>query len=155
MVIFQLLRRKFWIQTWLSNCQHYLCLCHIVFEVHPDIHDQGKMLVLPNRLLYSVLSTSDQCFVSFQPILCHPRTQIRITLFDGVRISILNWKPSHNRTSKGCSQIAFPNNSPNQRMTVQISLKKNDWVFHTGPFGLLCFSRSIQISGHSDLGFFQ
>ena len=72
------------------------------------IHDEGKMLVLPNRLLYFVLSTSDQCFVSFQPILCHPHTQIRITLFDGVRISIPNWKPSRNCISIGFSQIAFP-----------------------------------------------
>ena len=31
----------------------------IVFECTPGIQDQGKMLVLPNRLLYSVLSTSD------------------------------------------------------------------------------------------------
>ena len=28
--------------------------------------------------------------------------------FHGVRISILNWKPSPNRTSIGSSQIAFP-----------------------------------------------
>ena len=36
------------------------------------------MLVLPNELLCSVPSTSDQCFVSFQPIWCHPHTQIKI-----------------------------------------------------------------------------
>ena len=99
--------RKFAIQTWLCNCPQYLCLFHIVFECSPSIHDQEKMLVLPNRLLW-VLSTSDQCFVSFQPIWCHPDTQIRTTFFYGVRISIPNWKPSPNRTSKGFSQIAFP-----------------------------------------------
>ena len=44
--------RKFWIQTWLCNCQQYLCLFHMVFEYIPGIHDLGKMLVLPNRLLY-------------------------------------------------------------------------------------------------------
>ena len=27
------------------------CLFHIVFEYTPGIHDQGKMLVLPNQLL--------------------------------------------------------------------------------------------------------
>ena len=47
-------------------------------------------------------------FVSFQPILCHPHTQMRITLFHGVRISIPSWKPSPNSTSIGFSQIAFP-----------------------------------------------
>ena len=44
---------------------------------------------------------------SFQPIFCHPPTQIRITLFHGVRKSIPNWKPSTNRIPKGFSQIAF------------------------------------------------
>ena len=39
---------------------------------------------------------------------CHPRTQIRTTLFHGVRISIPSWKPSPNRSSIGFSQIAFP-----------------------------------------------
>ena len=89
MVIFQFLLRKFWIQTWFCNCQWCLCLFHIVFECSPSIHDQGKMLVLPNQLLYWVLSTSD-----LQPILCHPHTHIRIILFHAVRISIPNWKPS-------------------------------------------------------------
>ena len=40
-------------------CQQYLCLFHIVFEYITSTHDQGMMLVLPNRLLCSVLSTSD------------------------------------------------------------------------------------------------
>ena len=38
----------------------------------------------------------------------HPHTQIRITPFHGVRISIPNWEPSPNRVSIGFSQIAFP-----------------------------------------------
>ena len=108
MVIFQLLLRKFWIQTWFCNCQHYLCLFTIVFMCIPGKHDLGKMLVLPNQLLYWVRSTSDQYFVSFQPIICHPHVQIRIILFHGVRISIPNWKIYPNRTSIGFSQIAFP-----------------------------------------------
>ena len=33
---------------------------------------------------------------------------MRTTLGHGVRISILNWEPSPNRTSIGFSQIAFP-----------------------------------------------
>ena len=51
---------------------------------------------------------SDQCFVSFQPIWCHPHIQIRITSFDGVRKSIPNWKPSPKRAAIGFSQIALP-----------------------------------------------
>ena len=112
MVIFQLLLRKFWIQTWFCNSPQYLCCFHIVFECSPSINDQQKMLVLPNRLLCCVISTSDQCFVSFQPILCHPHTQIRITLFDGVQTGIPNWKPSpktyFNRIFSNC----LSHNSP-------------------------------------------
>ena len=41
-------------------------------------------------------------------------------------------------------------------MTVQIPLKKINWVFHTGTmiFGHLCRGRRIQLSGHSDFGIF-
>ena len=70
------------------------------------------MLVLPNQLLYWVLSTSDQDFVSFQPILCHSHTQIRIILFHDVQRDIPNLEFSPSRVSMGFSQIAFPNNSP-------------------------------------------
>ena len=105
---FSVLLRKFPIQTWFCNCPQYLCLFHIVFECSPSIHDQGKMLVLPNRLVCWVISTSDLCFVSFQPIWCHPHTQIRRTLFDGVRTCIPNWKPFPNRTAIGFSLTAFP-----------------------------------------------
>ena len=108
MVIFQLLPRKFAIQTWFCNCQPYLCLFHIVFEYIPDLHDRGKMLVLPNQLLSCVLSTSDQCFVSFQPILCHPHTQIRIILFHDEQRDIPNLEFSPSHVSTGFSQIAFP-----------------------------------------------
>ena len=51
MVISLLLPLKFAIRTWFCNCPQYLCLFHIVFECSPNIHDPGKMLVLPNRLL--------------------------------------------------------------------------------------------------------
>ena len=108
MVVSLLSPRKFAIQTWLCNCQQYLCLFDIVFEYTPGTHDRGKMLVLPNRLLHWVPSTSDQCCVSFQPIWCHPHTQIRIILFHDVRLSIPNWKPSPICISIGFSQIALP-----------------------------------------------
>ena len=132
MVIFKFTPRKLLIQTWFCNCQQYLCLFHIVFECIPSFHDQGKMLVLPNQLLCWVISTSDRCFIRFQPILCHPYIQIRITLFDGVRTSILNWKPFPNRAVIGFSQIAFPLQSC-QRMTKKIPLKRNNCIFDIGP----------------------
>ena len=59
MVIVHLFLQKFWIETWFGNCQQYLCLFRIVFECSQDIHDLGKMLVLPDQFLCLVLSTSD------------------------------------------------------------------------------------------------
>ena len=108
MVISLLTPRKFAIQTWFCNCPQYLCWLHIVVECSPSIHDPGKMLVLPNQLLYWVLSTSDQDFVSFQPILCHPHSQIRITLFHDEQrdIPVRNFSPS--RAPLEFSRIAVP-----------------------------------------------
>ena len=107
MVIYPLTPRKFAIRTWFCNCPQYLSLFGIVFECIPSIHDPRKMLVLPNQLLCWVVSTSDQDFVSFQTILCHPHTQIRMTLFTMYKeIPNLEFSPSH--VSIGLSQIAFP-----------------------------------------------
>ena len=108
MVISLLAPRKFAIQTWFCNCPQYFCLSHIVFECSPNFRDPGKMLVLPNRLLCLVVSTSDQDFVSFQPVLCHPHTQIRIILFHDVQRDIANLEYSPSHVSIGFSQIAFP-----------------------------------------------
>ena len=104
--------RKFAIRTWFCNCPQYLCLFGIVFEYTPGIHDSGKMLVLPNQLLCWVISTSDQDFISFQPILCLPHTQMRITLFHGVRKSHSHLEtfsqPYFNRIFSNC----LSHNSP-------------------------------------------
>ena len=142
--------RKFPIQTWLCNCQQYLCLFLIDFECSPNIHDQGKMLVLPNRLLYWVLSTSDHHFVSFQPIWCHTYTDKN----DGVRTGTPNWQPFPNRASIGFSQTAFLNSPAKgwpyrfrSRGTTGSSILDHD-------FGHLCFGRRIRISGRSDFGIF-
>ena len=155
MEVFQLLLLKFWIQTWLCNCQQYFCLFHTVFEYSPSFRDPGKMLVLPNRLLYWVLSTSDQDFVSFQPIFCHPHTQTRIILFHCVRISIPHWKPSPNHTSRGFSEIAF----------LKIVLPKDDRTdsaqeeqlglpYWTMILAICVVVDESKMSGHSDLGIF-
>ena len=92
-----------------------------------------------NQFLCWVLSTSNSYFF-FPSIWCHPHTQIRIIHFHEVRISIPNWKPSPNRTSQfktfsqSCSNRTFSNCLSCSRMTAQISLKRNDWVFHIGPW---------------------
>ena len=98
----------FAIQTWFCNCPQYLYLFHIICECIPSIHDPGKMLVLPNQLLCWVVSTSDQCFVPFQPFLCHPQTQIRTNPFHDVQRDIPNLESSPSHVSIGFSQIAFP-----------------------------------------------
>ena len=57
MIVFLFLPLKFAIRTRFCNCPQYLCLFHIVFGCSPRKHDRGKMLVLPNQLLCSVVST--------------------------------------------------------------------------------------------------
>ena len=59
MVIFLLLLRKFWIQTWFCNCQQYFCLFHICLWVHPRDTWSRNDVGSQNQLLHSVLSTSD------------------------------------------------------------------------------------------------
>ena len=73
MVISPLHPRKLAIRTWFCNCPQYLCLFRIVVECIPSNHDPGKMLVLPNRLLYWVVSTSGSifCFSSSQFYVIH------------------------------------------------------------------------------------
>ena len=125
--------QKFAIRTWFWYCPQYHCLFHIVFECSPSIHDPRKTLVLPNRLLCWVLSTPDQDFVSFQPIWCHPHTQIRKILFHAVQRDIPNLElsqPCFNKIFSHC----LSEKSPAKRMTVQIPFLRNDWVFHTAPW---------------------
>ena len=76
-----------------------------------------------------------------------PHTQIRITVFDGVRIDIPNLEFSPNRTSIGFSQIIFP-------MIVLPKDNHTDFVqeeqLGDHDSGHLFRGRRIQISGHSD-----
>ena len=155
MVVFQFFPRKFVIQTWFCNCQLYHCLFHIVFEYTPSIRDQEKMLVLPNQVLYGILSTSDQCFVSFQPIWCHPHTQIRITLFHDEQRDIPNLEFSPSHVSIGFSQIAFPIMVlPKGDRTDSFREERLGLPYWNHDFGHLCRGGRIQMSGHSDFGFF-
>ena len=76
----------------------------------PRKHDQEKMLVLPSQLLCSVLSTTDQCFVSFHRIQCHPHAKMRTTLFHGTRKSIIgNLLPTE--FQKNFLKMPFPQQS--------------------------------------------
>ena len=156
MEVFQLLLLNFWIQTWFCNCQQYLCLFHIVFEYTPNKHDPGKMFVLPDQLLCLILSISDKYFVTVQPIWCHPHTQMRTTLIHGVRISIPNWKPSPNRSSKGFSQVAFPITVlPKDDHTDFAQEERLGLPYWTMILAICVVVNRIQMSGHSDLGIFK
>ena len=93
-----------------------------------------------------VVSTSDQDFVSFQPILCHPHTQIRIILFHDEQRDIPNLEFSSRHVSIGFSQFAFP--------IISLSRGTNGSSILDHDLGHLCRGRRIQMSGHSDLGIF-
>ena len=146
---------KFAIRTWFCNCPQYLCLFGIVVECSPSFHDPGKMLVLPNRLLCWVLSTSDQDFVSFQPIWCHPHTQIRPILFHDVQRDIPNLEFSPSHVSIGFSQIAFPIiDLPKDDRTNSFQEERLGLSMLNYDLGQLCRGGRIQMSGHSDFGIF-
>ena len=76
--------------------------------VQPKYTWSTKDVGSPKSTSLLVLSTSDQDFVSFQPIWCHPHTQIRIILFHDVQRDIPNLEFSPSHVSIGFSQIAFP-----------------------------------------------
>ena len=155
MVISLLPLRKFAIQTWFCNCPQYSCLFHIVVGCSPSIHDPGKMLVLPNQLLYRALSTSDQYCVSFQPILCHPHTQIRIILFHDEQRDIPNLEFSPIHISIGFSRITFPIMVlPKYDRTDSAQEEQLGLPYWTMILANLCRGRRIQMSGHSDFGIF-
>ena len=109
------------------------------------------MLVLPNRLLCRVISTSDQDSVSFQPILCHPHTKIRTILFHDVQRDIPNLELSPSHASIGSSQIAFPMivlPKDDQKKILSRGTTGSSILDHD--FGHLCRGRRIHMSGHSD-----
>ena len=54
-VVFLVLLRRYWIQTYFWNCRQHLCSFRTLVECNPNKHGQGMMLVLPNRLLCWVL----------------------------------------------------------------------------------------------------
>ena len=155
MVIFQFPPRKHVIQTWLCNCPQYPCLFHHCLWVHPRSSWSIKDVGSPKKLLYWVVSTSDQCFVAFQPIWCHPHTHTRITLFHIVQ----NKHAQLETFSHPCFNRTFSNflshNSPakgwpyrfRSRGTTGSSILDHD-------LGHLCRGGRIQMSGHSDLGIF-
>ena len=93
---------KFSMRTWFCNCPQYLCSFHIVFESRKDVGSPKSTSLLRSFHIGSLF-----CFF-FQPILCHPHTQIRKILFDGVRLDIPNLELSPNRVLTRFSQITFP-----------------------------------------------
>ena len=154
MVISLLLPRKFATRTWFCNCPQYFCLFHIVFECSPSIHDPRKMLVLPNRLLCWVVSTSDPGFV-------FPANFLASTYTDKNNPSP-RWTKRQSQFgifSQPCFNKIFSNclshNSPakgwpyrfRSRGTTGSSILDHD-------FGHLWRGGRIQMSGHSDLGIF-
>ena len=92
------------------------------------------MLVLQNQRLSWKFSKSDWCSVPFQPVLCRPQWQTRIVFVHGLQIRIPRLELFPNRACSNSSlELPFPQRSC-QKVTVQISFKRNDWVFHAGWF---------------------
>ena len=134
------LQLKSLFQTYSWNCLQYLCLFCFLVECNPKKHGQGMMLVLPNQRHSYVFSTLDPDFVSFLLFWNRPHTQTKTIHPVCYKISFHNLElfshPFAKRTFSNC----LSQKESCQRMTAQISFKKNDWIFHTGPwFGQFVF----------------
>ena len=105
----------------------------------------------PNRLLCWVVSTSDQDCVSYQPILRHPHTLIRIILFHDEQRDIPNLEFSPNHASKGFSQIAFPTTVlPKDDHVTFVQDERLGLQYWTMISAVCVVIRRFQMSGHSD-----
>ena len=153
MVIFQLLLLKFWIQTWLCNCQQYLCLFHIVFQCIPSFHDQENVGSPKSTSLLSTFHIGSMfCFF---PIKCHPHTQIRITLFHDEQGDIPNLEFSPSHVSIRFSQIAFPTTVlPQDDRTDSAQEEHLGLPFWTMIWAICVVVDESKMSGHYDFGIF-
>ena len=119
-----------------GNCRQYLCLFRILVECTPSRRGQGMMLLLPNRLVSSVLSTLDRFSGSFQKYFTSSTHKKNSPL------SRFTKKHSHNLE-------LFPNRVPIELFSNCFSHKSSA---KSHDFGHLCLGRRIHISGHSDCG---
>ena len=127
------------------NCRQYLCLFRTSVECTPSTRGQRMMLVLPNRLVSSELSSLDRCFVSFQPVLCRARTEK-----NGPLSRFTNNHSQFGTFSQPCSSRNL-SNCLYQKATVQICASRttgSSMLDHD--LGHLCSGRRIQKSGQSD-----
>ena len=133
MVISLVFLLKFAIRTWFCNCPKYLCLFRIFLWVHLKYTWSKKDVGSPKStsLLSSFHIGLMDCFF--------PANLMSSTYTDKNNpfsrcVSITNLKLSPNFVEAGFSQIAFPMIVLLKRMTLQLSLKRNEWVFHVGPW---------------------
>ena len=133
--------------TWFCNCPQYLCLFRIVVECSPSIHDRRKGSPKSTSMLSSFHIGSRFCF--FPANFMSSTYTDKNNLFSRCtkrhsQFGIFS-QPCFNLI--GFSQIAFSTIVlPNLRGTIGSSILDH--------FGHLCRGGRIQMSGHSDFGFF-
>ena len=129
MVVFQFHPRKFVIQTWLCNCPQYLCFFSHCLWVHSKytwsrkdatsllstFHIGSMFCFFPANLMSSTYTDKNNPFSQ-----CTSKHSQSETFS----------QPYFNRIFL---KLPFPLQSC-QGMTVQIPLKRNDRMFHTGPW---------------------
>ena len=143
-----------------SRFEHGSVIVHNIFAYFTLSLSASQVYMIKERCWFSQIDffieyfphRINVCF--FQPILCHPHSQMRIILFHDVQRDILNLEFSPSHVSIGFSQIAFPT----------IVLLKDDCTDSAQEerLGLpywtmilaICCGRRIPMSGHSELGIF-
>ena len=155
MVIFQLLRLKFWIETWFCNCQQYPCLFHIVFEYIPRYTWSRNDVGSPK-------STSLFSTFHIGSMFCFFPANLMSSTYRDKNNPFWRCTNKHSQletfSQPCCNRIflnCFSHNSPakgwpyrfHSRGTTGSSTLDHD-------LGHLCFGRRIQMSGHSNFGIF-
>ena len=122
--------RKFAIRTWFCNCPQYLCLFHIVVECSPSIRDPRKDVGSPKST--SLLST----FHVGSRFCCIPANFMSSTYTDKNNpFSRCTKRHSQFGTfSQPCFNGIFSNCLSHNSLAKGWPFKRNDWIFHTGPW---------------------
>ena len=129
-VAFLLRRHRFWIRTYFRKCLQYLCLSGILVEYNPHKTWSRNDVGSPTSTTFtSTFHIGSMFRFNLKSSTYTDKTSPFSRLTNEHSQFGTFSQRSSNRTFSNC----LSQKKSCQRMTVQISLKRNDWIFHAGP----------------------
>ena len=135
LVTFQLLKQKYMIQT--SLCSSIIISFGLHSHwVHPQVYVIKKWSwFVEINVFFHYFFHMGAIFCIFPVILCHPRTPLEKFLFSMNKQTFNIWYFFPSKFRQNFLELSFAQSS--KWVSVQISFKKNHWIFNTCPwFGL-------------------